>query len=199
MPKKKNNLSYIQQYLFDSYDYLEKLGVKPFLIGSTLLQLIRSGDFIERHQMDREINFGCLAENLTPERLEKIRKDNGYYETITGFALGGILFDKLSRDPNSQEPWGRKAFTLLVLFYPTEYKRFEDLGSGRCLSWNKEHLEKFDHIIWKGKRLRVPSNPKDWLSHYFGKDWRKEKLDWHWAKDANNFEAIVSHYNLSKG
>ena len=68
----------IEQYLIDTTKYLETMGLRTFLIGSTLLQIVRSGEFKIRCVFDKELNLGCLDEELTDEMIEKIRGDKAY-------------------------------------------------------------------------------------------------------------------------
>ena len=181
-------LSEIEQYLFDTIKYLEDMGLRTFLIGSTLLQLVRSSELKVRHIYDKELNLGCLDEELTDGMMEKISRDKVYSD------MGGDNNRKRTiicfgdTDVNPQSPWeDPTGFTLLVPFFLKDDRRVEYTGnSNYCVSWPKYHLEKFETIDYKGHTLNVPSDYKSWLSHYFGLDWGIENLNWRWETGAKN-------------
>jgi len=180
----------LQEYLIDSYNFLEEIGLKPFLIGSTLLQIARTGKFEERHILDREINIGCLAENLTKERLSRIHNRSSYYRTVEDEETRLVFFAS-PENPHELSPaltatWEiEPGFTLLGAFYEEGDNRVEHMGNGNTLSWPKQYLESFEEVEFMGTRFRVPHPCKDWLEHYFGADWITENLKWTWSVAGN--------------
>ena len=187
---RRARLNEIEQYLFDTIEYLEGIGLKTFLIGSTLLQVIRSSEFKIRQIFDKELNLGCLDEELTDEMIEKIKKDKPYYAMREDDNRDRTVIYFGDTNVNPQSPWlGPIGFTLLVPFVLKDDKRIEYTGNNNyCVSWPKYHLEKFEIIDYKDYTLNIPSNPEDWLKHYFGKDWRKENLNWQWQSEAKNLD-----------
>jgi len=178
----------IEQYLVDTTEYLKDMGLRTFLIGSTLLQIARSGEFKIRCIFDKELNLGCLDEELTDEMMKKIKKDKAYskMEGDNNRKRTIILFGDTYVFP--QSPWDAPiGFTLLVPFFLKDDRRIEYTGDNDyCASWPKYHLEKFEIINYKGYALNVPSNLEDWLEHYFGLSWREENLNWRWQNGAKN-------------
>lgn len=178
----------IEQYLINTTEYLKNMGLRTFLIGSTLLQIVKSGEFKIRHIWDKELNLGCLDEELTDEMIEKIKKDKAYSN------MGGDNNRKRTiiyfgdTNINQQNPLENPiGFTLLVPFFLKDDKRIEYTGNNNyCASWPKHHLEKFETIDYKGHTLNVPKDYKGWLEHYFGTDWREENLSWQWISGAKN-------------
>jgi len=184
---RRARLNEIEQYLFETIEYLESIGLRTFLIGSTLLQVVRSGEFRIRQIFDKEINLGCLDEELTDEMIEKI-KDKPYYamREDDNRKRTVIYFGDTSVDPH-HPLLGPIGFTLLVPFFLKDDKRIEYTGDNNCcVSWPKHHLEKFEIIDYKGYFLNVPNNYKGWLKHYFGPDWEEENLNWQWQSGAKN-------------
>ena len=180
----------LQQHLIDTVKYLDGLGLKTFLIGSTLLQLVRTGEFNERHIADRELNIGCLAEDLTQEILDKIKADNPYFNVIGDDSRKAVLvFFSSPTNDNWTDHWQMEpGFTLLVPFFKEEMKeelRVEYLGDGHHLAWPAYQLESFKTVRYKGVDFRGPCLPHNWLNLYFGKDWKKENLKWSWGMARN--------------
>jgi len=68
-------LTEIEQCYVDTTEYLKSIGLNTFLYGSPLLQIIRSGELKNRHRFDKELNIGCLDEDLTEKMIKRIRKD----------------------------------------------------------------------------------------------------------------------------
>ena len=177
----------LEQYLIDSYTFLEKLGLKPFLIGSTLLQLARSGEFKYRHVLDKEINIGCLDEDLTQEIVDRIHVASKYFNCVSDhLRKNTLIFFAQNPTRNYTSEWEiEPGFTLLVPFFKSGTKRVEYMGEGHCLVWPAYHLDKYDKIKFQGHTLRTPHDYQKWLSHYFGDDWKEENLDWHWTQAKN--------------
>ena len=185
---RRAKLNEIEQYLFETIEYLEGIGLRTFLIGSMLLQIVRSGEFKIRHIFDKEINLGCLDEELTDGMIEKIKKDKPYYTMREDDNRKRTIIYFGDTNVNPHHPWlGSIGFTLLVPFFLKDDIRIEYMGvNNHCVSWSKHHLEKFETIDYKGYSLNVPSDYEGWLEHYFGSDWREENLSWRWENGAKN-------------
>jgi len=183
-----------EQHLIDTTEYLKDIGLETFLIGSTLLQFIRSGEIKERHRFDRELNIGCLDEDLTDKMIKRIKKDHAWCKMNEdedwNFRKRTILYFG-NNDP--KKLWGAKGFfTLLVPFFLKGSSRVEYVGADICMAWPKRHCKKFGTIDYRGYTLNTPNDPKGWLEHYFGPDWREENLNWYWQTDAKNVESLVN-------
>lgn len=149
-----------------------------FLIGSTLLQIVRNGEFKERHQFDREINVGCKEEDFTPAMRERITKDFKRTEWHDGFCLFGNQDDTFWQGEGSY-------FSLLGKFKIYKNDRVENMGIGNYLVWPKKHLKTLKQINYKGYTFNVPNYRFKWLEHYYGKHWEEEDLSWNWSNAAN--------------
>jgi len=137
--------------------------------------------------MDKEINIGCLDEDLTQKIVDKIHTDNNYFLVIEdGLRKNTLIFFSPSTHDGYENQWDIvPGVTLLVPFFKSGDKRVEYMGEGHSLIWPAYHLDKLSTVKYKGHKLNVPYDYKGWLKHYFGDDWGEENLDWHWSQ-ANN-------------
>lgn len=177
----------LENYLIDTVGFLEEIGLKPFLHSSTLLQIIRDGEFKLRHNFDKEINVGCLYEDLTSEVIEKIKAKNDHVKVVGDDVRDiALIFFGSGWKPGFTTAWQMDCFTLLMPFFKLGSKRVLYMGQNNLLVWPSYHLDKMETVNYKGHMLRVPGDTKEWLRHYFGGDWQKENLAWHWTTAGNH-------------
>jgi hypothetical protein len=175
-------LNQVEQHLVDTVGYLKGIGLETFLTGSTLLQIIRSGKYEIRHELDREVNLGCKAEDLTDEILDKIGEDFSFYLNKGGY----IIFGQQGKDC-----WaGNDCFAFLGFHEKVADERIETLDGGKRLVWESSHIDKLRKVKYKGYEFNVPSRTKRWLHTYFGDGWEKEDLTWNWSR-ANNLLGVT--------
>jgi len=166
----------IERHLIDTTEYFKDIGLTTFLIGSTLLQIVRVGEYKNRHQFDREINVGCRKEQLTNEMIKRIEKDFKRVQLNDGYIIFG----------NQEKSfWEGGYFCLLGKFTKKEDMRVEYMGNNRGLYWDAKHLDRLQQIDYKGYKFYVPNYRIKWLETYFGKDWMEEDLSWNWSKARN--------------
>ena len=183
----------VQEYLKETVIYLNSIGLDVFLHSSTLLQIIRDNDFKERHENDREINLGCLAEDLTDEILSRIINDNKYVTIRNSMYKNNHL---IFFSPYWKEKWRRcwdikPGFTLLAPFYKSGNIRYEYMGDFRCKVWNASHIDKkedWENVIFNGTQYKMMKDHVGWFDNYFGPSWRVERLTWHWASHGLNLQ-----------
>lgn len=166
----------IEKHLIETTEYLKSIGLTTFLIGSTLLQIVRTGEFKLRHQFDKEINVGCRDEDFTGEMLEKMKKDYALVKSYGSYILFGNHPDSF---------WGADFFSLLGKFVKEGNERVEYMGAGKALVWPAKHLNILKQIDYKGYKFNVPNYRFKWLEHYFGEHWREEDLKWAWPTAPN--------------
>jgi len=169
----------IEQHLIDTTEYLKSIGLTTFLIGSTLLQIVRTGEYKNRHQFDREINVGCRYEQFTEDMEKKIRKDFNKVQPKGNYILFGNQEDDF---------WEKGYFSLLAKFKKHKNERVEYMGVGHYLRWDAKHLKKLQQINYKGYKFYVPNYRIEWLERYYGKTWRQEDLSWNWEKADNHIQ-----------
>lgn len=169
-------LNKLEKYLINTVEYLDGMGLDTFLSGSTLLQIIRDGNYRERHPLDREVNLGCRSEDFKKDMLDRIAADNSFFRKTDGYVIFG---------PQENNCWDGGYFTFLGFHTKDGNDRVEKMDTG-YLFWPSKHVGVYDVIKYKDHDLNIPSEVESWLETYFGEDWGIENLKWNWS-DANNF------------
>lgn len=173
-------------------DKFKKIGLDYFIHGSTLLGITRGQGILDRQVFDREHNFGCLAEDLTPGMIRKIQDEFPHFYSHGQRWPYSLIY--LAEQKPKKDLWEfENGFGLLAAFWETRNKRVENMNNSLFKWWPKEHLgakEEWGTIKALGREFKTPKETDKWFSHYFGKDWREEKVGWHWSKDANNITDI---------
>lgn len=183
--------------LFKFDDIFKEIGLDYFIHGSTLLGVVRDGKIYNRIIFDKEHNFGCLAEDLTPGMIRSLQDVFPYFfshGTKLPYSLNYLAFEKPNKDVWELE----NGFGLLAAFYKTRTKRIENMNMDLCKWWPLGYIgdkKKWGTVEIEGRKFYTPSDYDFWFSHYFGHDWRIEKVGWHWSRDANN---IVSLHELER-
>lgn len=203
----KYSTTLLEDTLFEACDFLDSIKLPFFVQSSTLLGLIRGNGLMERdfseisgspdNSMDKEHNFGTLAEYLTEEKLKLIEEHYLYFDkrsSYLGNKVPGLVYfgNELpeGRDPHSLS----NGFNLISVYFAGNAIRFNSLPNDCFLIWPKEYIgtpDKWKSFLFKGRILHIPAQPEEYFSYYYGKDWMIEKLIWHWSTDAKNLFHFV--------
>lgn len=178
----------IKDYLKETVGMLEDIGLDVFLYSSTLLHLVRRGELTLKQPHDKELNIGCLAEDLTPEIIEKIRKRSKWMILkSTPIKRNHLIY--FSTYPAERDIWSScEMFTLLAPFYKYKNIRYEYMSDYRIKVWDKKYYKKskWGTIEYDGYKYKALYKYKQWFADYFGDDWKREKRNWSWQLHAKN-------------
>lgn len=154
-------------------EILKELDIPFFLTGGTFLGIKRDGHLID---WDNDIDTDILAEDLTPDKLQKLSSYNGYFcgspDTLQPphvcMFIDGIRFD---------------FFTLHL----RNQKRFRNISGTTC-QWfpEKFYNPPFEFIEYNGIKYRVPSHQEEWLNFFYTENWKKPDKSWKWEFNARN-------------
>lgn len=178
----------LEQYFRDTVDFLDSIGFRYFVHGSTLLGKVRNNCLLQREDVlhDKELNFGYLAEDMTPRIYYEIKRHNKYFEPYSGDVPNHLIFfgpDELKPDTDH---WSLPYFTLIVPYWIGKTKAVEYLGSDIACVWDKELITgEWDTLEMCGKKVKAPHKHKRWLKTYYG-DYMTEQKVWHYSGDSLN-------------
>lgn len=154
-------------------EILKELDIPFFLTGGTFLGIKRDGHLID---WDNDIDTDILAEDLTPDKIEKLKGYKGYFggspDTLqpphTTMSIDGVRFD---------------LFTL----HQKNEKRFRNVNGTVC-QWfpEKFYLPPYEFIEYNGVTYKVPSHQEEWLKFFYGENWREPDKSWKWMANAPN-------------
>lgn len=191
----------LQEWYHQVIDYFESKSVNVFIHGSTLLGAVRDQKLLERIPFDKEINLGIRSDDLTFELLNNMERTFPFFHaegdlnrkvTLIYFGPEPIIkYHSQNKDMWAMEP----GMALLAVFWKGKTKWIEYMGQDICLTWPRHLLDRYAGMDLADRRVTVPFNRHEWLSHYFGEDYMTEKLKWHWSTDSLNLE---SHEQLEK-
>lgn len=179
-------------------EFYEKRNIPVFLHGSTLLRVIRNDGAIDPREdvlTDKEINLGIRAENFTDNLYKDIKEEYPYFNAINGRLPNNLIFYG-ERNSISEDQWALEpGFVLLARYWSGKEKRIEYMGDNHCLQFPRKFFDKLDKVEVLGKKVFVPKDPEEYLTYYFGEDWREENKGWHWSEA----KAYTTWEELKKG
>lgn len=169
-------------------DKFKEVGLDYFIHGSTLLGIVRGQGILNRIVFDQEHNFGCLAEDLTPGMVRKLQDVFPHYFQHGPMWENSLIY--LAEQKPEKDIWEMKdGFGLLAGFHKTRTKRVENMNHDIFKWWPANLIDdksKWGVVKILGREFKTPIDYEAWFNHYFGKDWRNEKIGWHWSRDAEN-------------
>lgn len=153
---------------------LDNADLEFFLVGGTLLGLVREGDLMEH---DKDVDVAVFLEDLTEDKIAKLK---GYKQ-----------FKAESKSQVSSS--GHLAFNIDGMFVDVfPYKKIGERRynnpSGLCGLWWPENLigKPFGRLWYRGIEWNVPCQKEDFLTHMFG-DWKVVDKEFGWRAKSLNF------------
>lgn len=148
-------------------DDLESWGYPVYLVGGTLLGMVRGGELLPH---DDDIDFAFLADSEDPAELGRISYDMERRLTDAGYAVARhslaqielVFFDEAGQTDHYID-----VFT--GFFHEGKYCQPFALRSDEV---SREDLVPTRNIDVNGVALPAPANPEAWLAYAYGKNWR---------------------------
>jgi hypothetical protein len=165
---------------------MDRIGETFFLCGATCLGIVRDGGLIKH---DKDIDIGVLGE----ESLYRIEKKlSKYYDQshIVGAENGKILWLKnIVGEGILPIEVAAQYIEDDCLFYNRDMGKSWLWRKGRCV-WPKRLFDKFEKVNYQGIDFNVPSPVEEFLTLFYGADWRTPSHYKDWRYNC---------YNLYKG
>lgn len=179
-----------EKYFVLTHRKLNALGLRHWLVGSSLLGPLREGHLIEG---DMEVNFGVMFEDLANAKPSLY--EHYQVKLSHNFSLipGAFLLDKdWPKDKNIWEhPVG---FTWLAPHKVSGNKVIQFVDKKHIFYWNTEDLLPTQKIVFMDELFEIPAHPEKWLEDYYGEGWKTRDPNWHWLTHAKNhidFEGFI--------
>jgi len=160
----------LDKALLQAGEALDKIGIPYFLFGGALLGLIREGELFP----DDDLDFACMAKDITPEIKEKIKTHSNYRtesRTVSEHGQLSFNFNEIRVD--------------LFPMYEFKDRVYMNQISKTGLIWPRHHIENMGKIKYLGKEWKTPNDVEGWLKAYYG-NWRERIEDWKWHEDSCN-------------
>jgi tetratricopeptide (TPR) repeat protein len=187
----KEEKEYLEYKLFGYKIFNKKLAMKTLgkisetfnqlnlqftLVAGTLLGFVRNYDFIA---YDQDIDIGIIGD----ENIDVIKNkliENGFKFEYAFGEKGNSLEYRFSYDGIQVD---------LFVFYEEKNKYYHVAFDNEERMY-KYWQEKFDinFAIFYNVDIGIPSNPEKYLETQYGKDWKIEKQNYDYIKDAQNVE-----------
>jgi hypothetical protein len=157
---------------------MEELGLDYFLVGGTLLGIIRENSLLAH---DHDIDVAVLSEDLTDEIMKKMK----------GFKHFGC-------ESKCVSPHGQLNFKFQDISF--DIFPMVKIGNRRCynqsgkvgLWWPEEYFEKpFGKVKYLGLEWGTPTKVEDFLVHMYTEDWKVESKDFKWQGARNFVKDII--------
>lgn len=157
---------------------LEDVGVPYFLVGGTLLGIVREGSLLAH---DKDVDVAVLNEDLTPEIKEKIKSHSQFRVESKAHGENGQLsfyFDDTGFD----------IFPMTLIGENRFFNQRGELG----LWWPKDMVEKpWSDIQYRGITWKAPKDINGFLDHMYG-DWHVEDKKFNWETHSLNFTKNIN-------
>lgn len=152
---------------------LEDAGLPYFLVGGTLLGIVREGGLLAH---DRDVDVAVLEEDITPKiklKLKSYKQFAAESECISETGQLVFVFDEVH-------------FDIFPMTKKGERRYFNQSGI-HGLWWPAELVEKpWSEIEYRGIKWNAPSSPEEFLTHMYG-DWRMEDKSFRWNVNSLNY------------
>jgi len=162
-------------------NFLDEAGVPFFLIGGTCLGLVRNKALIP---YDKDIDIGVIGEENLRKALEAEKKI-GYYDAshiVDAAPVNGkVLWLKKVFDGKYTLPIALEAHYVREnhIYYNRDMGETWKYRSGRVV-YPRKFFDTLDKVEFRGCSFNVPSYIHEYLTAFYGADWRtpKEYTDW---------------------
>ena len=155
--------------LIKGADILDKLEIPFFLVGGTLLGVVREQSLLAH---DGDVDVAVLVEDLE-DKIEKIKKVPE--------------FENISE---SKSPLGEINFAFdrhfdIFPLYKRGTNRFFNAIGDECLVWPSSLFsDKRRKLTYLGRKFTIPNPPEVFLETMYG-NWKKEDKNFHWRQGLN--------------
>lgn len=192
-------MDHYKELLFKTDDFFKSIGLDYFVTGSTLLRVVRDNGVKIEKETDREINLSCLYNDLTEERIKKIKEMFPYFLNIDGKIKPHTAMwfsDKEFYDDKNNVKWKGDNFILLSTYLKgKDNNMYMDVGYEHGLYQPKELIgdkSKWGYVYILGRKFNTPADSIKYFENYYGKDWLIPNKDWSWLANAKNFINITN-------
>jgi tetratricopeptide (TPR) repeat protein len=136
-------------------EVMENHGIQYFLMGGTLLGLIRDNKLLP---WDKDLDFGCFSEEATASNLWDIFMKSPFFlpmgttdeRLIKLRHITGVTVDIFVNHRDGNSMW----------------------HGGQFVSWCDKPF-KLSTVDFEGMTLYIPDNPEEYLENHYGESWRK--------------------------
>jgi hypothetical protein len=159
--------------------------LRLFLMGGTLLGLIRDGRLLS---WDKDLDFGCLAEEVSISDLWRVFSDSPYFIPM------GVVKDRLIKL--------RHLSGVTVDIFVNFLEDGVRWHGGQFVFW-QDNAFSLKQVNLRGRQFYVPEDPEAYLTNHYGASWQRPDphFDVFWeAPDA--FNPVIEHRyvnTLAKG
>ncbi|MDD5219999.1 MAG: LicD family protein [Candidatus Bipolaricaulis sp.] len=149
---------------------LEDVGLPYFLVGGTLLGIVREGGLLAH---DKDVDVACLEEDLNEKTRKKMMKFKQF---------GGVSDSR-----------GHYAFAFDEV--PFDVFVMKKIGNRRCFNqsgvlglwWPEEMIERpWSEVEYRGIKWNAPKDIDGFLTHMYG-DWHVEDKNFQWNANSLNY------------
>ena len=174
----------VERELFKFKAFMDEIGEEFFLVAGLCLGLVRDGKLIE---YDKDFDIGVMNEPSLYKIVEEA-KLRGYYEIahVTECEKGKICWLK-KKIGNFVLP-----IEIIAHYRKDDYVYYNrDLGptwryrEGRVV-YDKRFFDVFEKVSFKGVKFNIPSPVKEYLTAFYGDDWREPKKYTDWRYNCKN-------------
>jgi len=186
----------VEKVFLQMHAFLQKAGEPYFLIGGTLLGLVREGHLLHH---DKDIDIGILDEASLYRLYDKLAAEN-YFDDLGfpgGIKNGKIMWAKKLVEPNKVVCFEIQAHYRYndVVYYNRSMGVSWPWREGRC-EWDKRFFEKLGTVEAYGRQWSTPGHVAKFLETFYGPDWKNEKQYHDWRYNTKNLKQ--GYYDMKR-
>ena len=159
---------------------VDEANVRLFLMGGTLLGLIRDNQLLP---WDKDLDFGCFAEDASISDLWQIFLDSPYFVPM------GVVGDRLIK----LRHMSGVTVDIFVNFKENDVR----WHGGQFICWRDKAFS-LDEVTLQDRRFYIPRDPEAYLAGHYGEAWSQPDPDFDVFWEAPNaFNANPEHRYLN--